>query len=120
MNGIAKFILKKPNELYYREDGVLTIGQSFNAHREYLYCYRENEISVFFVENMRPTKLLHTLEFVSNGKDGNLYKATARHLCIKDIYSAVYLFRSNQFHLKYTVIGANKNFTITTLFHRIE
>ena len=121
MHGSAQFIQIQPDVLFYRESGIFTREnnlQTFNVYREYLYCYRDNTIYVFFAEGDQLGALLHKLHFVTNENDTNSIKAVARHICKNDCYSAEYLFSIDKIHLQYQVDGPGKNYIITTIFDR--
>src|SRR5438552_3616687 len=73
MEGIVflKEINTEIDALHYREEGVFTTvsGESFNAYREYIYRYRDDEISTYFVDKNtaddepKTDRLFHTLKF---------------------------------------------------------
>ena len=102
------------NLLHYREDGEWISKNGLNkVHREYLYQYQNEKISAYFAE--QKDRLLHTLEFQKNGL------ATAKHLCACDLYAATYQFHNpDEFELTYRVEGPKKNYTMTTLFQRLQ
>lgn len=123
MSGTAAFIRCDLNELFYRETGLFvpnTNAHTFKVYREYFYCYMKNQIHVFHAENNKPTNLLHTLEFITNSKATFPLQAQAHHVCSQDSYQALYSFFATQFQLQYKVKGPKKNYTITTIFDRIE
>jgi hypothetical protein len=114
MTGTALFTKTTPQLLHYREEGVLTLanGTSHNASQKYIYRLLDNKISVFVAET--PERLLHDLEF-----DADV--ATGKHLCLLDCYNATYKFlNEHSFTLTYKVNGPQKDYTIHTLFIKME
>ena len=112
---------KESSTLHYQETGILTLEdkKEFNFSREYFYYYENEQISVFFVENARPGKLFHTLEFSPRFKDADPIRACARHHCRHDIYDATYSFQDDkQFTVSYRVHGPTKNYSSATIFQR--
>lgn len=123
MTGFGIFLSKKTDELYYREEGVYAApnNQQFQTHREYLYVYAEEAISVYFVEAGKRSNLFYTLNFYQPLEKNILYQAIASHLCVQDIYQATYdFFDKDQFTLKFDISGPTKNYKIETIFSRIN
>lgn len=121
--GIAKFQKNCTDNtlLHYREDGIFTNqveGTSNKIYRDYLYCFQNDEISVFYAEKSKG--LLHTLEFNSTSFSLPPITATAKHLCGCDAYNATYEFNlPDEFSMTYAVNGPKKDYIISSIFKRL-
>ncbi|GBB84740.1 hypothetical protein RclHR1_11300009 [Rhizophagus clarus] len=129
MEGLA-FFEKNNTEtdaLHYREEGVFTTltNEKINAYREYTYRYKDNDISVYFVDKnseygrTRTDRLFHTLKFNDPISVGANIKATGEHFCGSDTYVATYEFcNDDEFMIIYQVKGPAKDYVTSTLFKR--
>ena len=113
----------------YREDGLyeLTPTQKFPVFKEYEYECKQDALEIFSVESGKRTNLFLSLKFVpemtstqTSSSDGFWLKATADHLCIKDLYSATFRVKLNglsasEMIIKYRVKGPAKDYESTTI-----
>ncbi|KAF3940012.1 hypothetical protein ABW19_dt0204271 [Dactylella cylindrospora] len=134
------------SSILYSESGELKTesGLVLKANKQYIYSYDEekDQISAWFVREgdrprgvvdnanpehddtgVQPDYLFHVLLFEDDQKDGSL-KAIGDHLCIKDMYSAVYEFGLDidgvveSWSLRYNVKGPAKDYVSETKFYR--
>ena len=137
--GTASFHPRRPTdpeydfEYLYIEKGTLVTeqGPSMEAHRRYVYRYREDRdrISVWFVKQDGRTVdyLYHELDFqipekIKERKEAS-WVAKGDHLCEKDFYSSVSGFEFNgvalsKFTVKHEVKGPRKDYTSDTRYER--
>ena len=131
-NGSARFDrvedLERKGELLYSESGKLRMNgkESYlDVTRQYLYrsMTEESKMNVYFfnVHNeSEHLKFFHTLHFRQD-KEGIGLRATAEHLCIKDLYKVdVRLHNPFVFETRWEVRGPRKNNIISTTFKKMN
>lgn len=118
MQGMATFTEDGADILNYKETGIVELinEKKCMAYREYQYRYQDRTIAVFFKDNGNVDRLFHLLKFAWEGAG---LKATARHICKKDIYDTTYHFNDrNRFSLVHHVKGPLKDYISDTNFWR--
>ncbi len=119
VSGSAKFsiLTNEPNLIYYYEYGTFITagGSKLQVNKEYFFVFNEKtgNVEKHFAQNGIIAGLFYILDPDFAGE----------HLCVKDNYKANYEFLNDdlkEFTLKYTVIGANKNYTSTTRYNFIN
>ena len=116
-------------EYLYIEKGFLVTeqGSSMQAHRKYVYRYREDkdQVSVWFVKQDGKTcdYLYHELKFQARDsqKAECSWIANGDHLCEADFYSSQYVFHFDgvalkNFAINHTVKGPKKDYTSETSY----
>ena len=117
MQGRATFAPLGEERLVYREQGTLRLpnGTELQAEREYVFGKSEGGFDVFFKEE--PLRLFHRISL--HGADE--LAGDASHLCNLDTYRSSYSFRPDgQFTIRHVVSGPRKDYTMTTVYTRIE
>ncbi|KAI3550542.1 hypothetical protein CSPX01_01592 [Colletotrichum filicis] len=119
-------------EYLYIEDGEFRAsnGLVFRATRRYVWRYDEKKdtISVWFAKVNEPKRadyLFHEIEFEGPPQDDQKkpWQAKAGHLCIDDYYDVKYDFafkavNLEEWNIKYTVNGPQKDYTIHGIYRR--
>jgi hypothetical protein len=87
------------------------LNSSAIGTQEYKYKYDADSLSLskYFSDN----RFFYRLNISEN-------KASGRHLCIEDEYSASYIFSENLFTLTYSVTGPFKSYEIKTEYVRVR
>ena len=117
MQGRATFTPLGEGSLAYREQGTLRLpnGTELQAEREYIFRTCESGFDVFFKEE--PPRLFHRISLHGAAE----LAGDASHLCNLDTYRSSYSFRPDgQFTIRHVVSGPRKDYTMTTVYTRIE
>lgn len=117
MQGRATFSPLDTESLAYREQGTLRLpnGTELQAEREYIFRKCEGGFDVFFKEE--PPRLFHRISLHGAAE----LTGDASHLCNLDTYRSSYSFwPDGQFTIRHVVSGPRKDYTMTTVYTRIE
>ncbi|KAI1703049.1 hypothetical protein DdX_15108 [Ditylenchus destructor] len=118
---------ESPTQLLYLED-VLLRWENGNEHRatkKYKYCLGDRDTSAVAKFNVipdyggGPEKEEKMFDLHFSEVDGKV-KANGEFLCGKDLYKAMYEWKSpEEFRLDYTSKGPDKNFLTCTIYRKI-
>jgi hypothetical protein len=100
----------------YFEFGELTLrnGERLRAERRYVYEAMDGGFMVRFHET---GEIFERAVFVEQEHGG--WKASANHLCDKDLYESEYRFpMDGTFAVRHAVRGPKKDYLIRTIYHR--
>lgn len=142
LDGIANFYPRLPTsdnsgkcfdlEYLYIESGTFTLanGSSMTAKRRYVYRYSESDdkLSIWFVKpenDLEVDYLFHVLAFETpaEARKASALLAKADHPCNEDMYWTEYTLPMKgialqEFWIKHTVRGPNKDYVATTQYNR--
>ena len=144
--GMASYVLRSPTDLHYQgeyayiEDGELSTetGLCIKGSRRYVYRYQEasDSITAWFVKTENESDVDYLFHEVKFRKPSTVSSDTAvsdamsnltaygHHLCIKDHYTAEYIFHFrnrnlSNFSVKYIVKGPRKDYTADASYMRL-
>jgi Family of unknown function (DUF6314) len=116
MKGTAVFELASEGRAEYFEFGELALktGERLRAERRYVYEALDGGFKVRFHET---GEIFERAVFVEQERGG--WKASANHLCDKDLYESEYCFpMDGTFTVRHEVRGPKKDYLIRTIYRR--
>jgi len=116
MKGTAVFELVSEGRAEYFELGELALknGERLRAERRYVYEVMDGGFKVHFHETGEIFERALFVELKSGG-----WKASANHLCDKDVYESEYFFpMDGTFAVRHAVRGPKKDYLIRTMYRR--
>ena len=116
MSGTAVFEPVSEGGAEYFEFGELALrnGERFRAERRYVYEVMGGGFTVYFHET---GEIFERVVFVE--QEGGVWKASANHVCDKDVYESEYCFpMDGTFAVRHAVRGPKKDYLIRTIYRR--